>query len=289
MLGKTYSNIELFYKTCRTFLEIHEAENNLIFGILESLLVDPQRYDSETPPEMTIIFDKEKIVLVGLRTPPYNQILSYTNNLSAISCLVEFLYNKKVVLPGVLGFKEGARIFTDSWTKRTGTTTNITMNERIYKLKKVNPDTIGSNEVEIATEIDLPRIIPFAEGFVEEIYSKYPPDYVKKQKKMIAGRMENWTKNRTISILKVNDEIVSIVKSSKGTPKGKRINMAYTSPMFRCKGYASELVASVCQSILNEGFKYCFLFTDLSNPTSNKIYMNIGFKPVIDVDEYQFR
>jgi hypothetical protein len=31
-----------------------------------------------------------------------------------------------------------------------------------------------------------------------------------------------------------------------------------------------------------------FLFTDLSNPTSNKIYQAIGYEPVCDVDLYHF-
>ncbi len=88
--------------------------------------------------------------------------------------------------------------------------------------------------------------------------------------------------------MKINNRIVSIAKASRDTPNGKAINLVYTPPKFRCKGYATEVVAKLCQSILNEGKKYCFLFTDLANPTSNKIYMNIGFKPILDVDEYRF-
>jgi predicted GNAT family acetyltransferase len=31
-----------------------------------------------------------------------------------------------------------------------------------------------------------------------------------------------------------------------------------------------------------------FLFTDLDNPTSNKIYQAIGYEPVIDIDQWSF-
>jgi len=31
-----------------------------------------------------------------------------------------------------------------------------------------------------------------------------------------------------------------------------------------------------------------FLFTDLANPTANRIYQDIGYEPVIDIDEYDF-
>jgi predicted GNAT family acetyltransferase len=39
---------------------------------------------------------------------------------------------------------------------------------------------------------------------------------------------------------------------------------------------------------LEEGYRYCFLFTDLANPTSNRIYAAIGYRSVCDVDEYGF-
>ncbi len=35
-------------------------------------------------------------------------------------------------------------------------------------------------------------------------------------------------------------------------------------------------------------FVHCFLYTDLSNPTSNHIYQAIGYRPVCDVDAYAF-
>jgi len=33
---------------------------------------------------------------------------------------------------------------------------------------------------------------------------------------------------------------------------------------------------------------FCFLYTDLANPTSNKIYMDIGWEPVCDSIDYAF-
>jgi hypothetical protein len=47
-------------------------------------------------------------------------------------------------------------------------------------------------------------------------------------------------------------------------------------------------VAGVSQYLLDSGRKFCTLFTDLANPTSNHIYQVIGYEPVCDVDEYKF-
>ena len=34
--------------------------------------------------------------------------------------------------------------------------------------------------------------------------------------------------------------------------------------------------------LLGEGRTFCFLYTDLANPTSNRIYQQIGYEPVTD-------
>lgn len=48
------------------------------------------------------------------------------------------------------------------------------------------------------------------------------------------------------------------------------------------------MTAATSQAELDAGRRFIFLFTDLSNPTSNKIYRQIGYEPVIDVDQIAF-
>jgi predicted GNAT family acetyltransferase len=72
------------------------------------------------------------------------------------------------------------------------------------------------------------------------------------------------------------------------TPNGVRVGAVYTPPELRGRGYASACTAAVTQRLLADGRRFCFLFTDLSNPTSNSIYQKIGYRPVCDVDQYRF-
>src|SRR5205823_10825158 len=72
------------------------------------------------------------------------------------------------------------------------------------------------------------------------------------------------------------------------TPNGIRIGPVYTPPELRRRGYASALVAALSQRMLDQGRRLCFLYTDLSNPTSNRIYRAIGYEPVCDSKEYRF-
>ena len=72
------------------------------------------------------------------------------------------------------------------------------------------------------------------------------------------------------------------------TPNGVRVNFVYTPPGFRCRGYGSTLVASLSRHLLNSGRKFCCLFTDRANPTSNRIYQRIGYRFVSDGQRWNF-
>jgi hypothetical protein len=62
----------------------------------------------------------------------------------------------------------------------------------------------------------------------------------------------------------------------------------YTPPAERRHGFGSAVAAAAGQAQLDAGRRFVFLFTDLANPTSNRIYQAIGFEPVVDVDMWSF-
>jgi predicted GNAT family acetyltransferase len=75
---------------------------------------------------------------------------------------------------------------------------------------------------------------------------------------------------------------------SRPTKTGVSVSSVYTPPAFRKRGYASALVASLSALALENGKKFCTLYTDLSNPTSNSIYQKIGYDVVADVVDVNF-
>ena len=81
---------------------------------------------------------------------------------------------------------------------------------------------------------------------------------------------------------------VSLAGFGNSTPTGTRVGPVYTPPEHRGRGYATSLVASLTAERLAAGLAFCFLFTDLANPTSNAIYARIGYEPVADWDQWVF-
>jgi predicted GNAT family acetyltransferase len=58
-----------------------------------------------------------------------------------------------------------------------------------------------------------------------------------------------------------------------------RLGPVYTPPGLRGRGYGSAVTAAATRAIQDDG-GVPVLFTDLANPTSNKIYQQLGYRPV---------
>ena len=76
--------------------------------------------------------------------------------------------------------------------------------------------------------------------------------------------------------------------AGEATPNGVRIAPVYTPLEHRRLGYGSAVTAAVSAERLASGRTFCFLYTDVANPTSNKIYTDIGYEPVCDSIDYAF-
>jgi GNAT superfamily N-acetyltransferase len=78
-----------------------------------------------------------------------------------------------------------------------------------------------------------------------------------------------------------DDQPVSLAAQRAAVAGSARIGPVYTPPALRGRGYASAVTAAATRHILEQG-AVPVLFTDLANPTSNKIYQRMGYRPVED-------
>jgi predicted GNAT family acetyltransferase len=87
-----------------------------------------------------------------------------------------------------------------------------------------------------------------------------------------------WDDNGPVSLVAVQPAVAGVV----------RIGPVYTPPEHRRHGYAGTAVAEVSRRALAGRAHTCMLFTDLDNPTSNKIYFQLGYRRFADWEEYRF-
>lgn len=285
MEAKFYDNIDEFYDIAYPFLLEKEAENNLPLAILISLKKNKNHYGEEAPLLFSLI-NNEKPEFIALRTPPRDLIIAFTYNLEAINILVDELYKRREEFPGVLSFKDAADLFAELWCEKNELKYNLIRRERVYQLVQVSEDCLGDRVFSMANRTHQVLVLKWAEEMLKEALIDVTDDDIERTKKTAMDEFEE-NKSR-FYILFDNYEPVSMVRKAGKTPNGNFVNFVYTPPPLRRRGYATECVAKLSKQLLDEGNNYCFLFTDLSNPTSNSIYQKIGYKPIIDENHYKF-
>jgi hypothetical protein len=277
---RTFADVNGFMAVAGEFLEAREAEHNLIFGI-SSYVRDQANAFGEGAPYFAAVLDRGRVVAAALRTPPHNMVLSEIDEPAAIDLLVADRLDDD--LPGVLGPVEHARAFAERWAAAGGRRSSLHVSERIFRLRTVIPAPPVPGQLRIAMPGDRHLVAAWIHDFMEEALGEADPAEVE----TVADR---WYRGRGRTLYLWEDgDTVSLCGVGGETPHGIRIGPVYTPPAARRRGYASALVAEASQLQLDAGRRFCFLFTDLANSTSNHIYQTIGYEPVRDVDEYRFQ
>lgn len=285
MEARFYEEVDDFYDISYPFLLAQEAENNLLLTILISLKENIHDIENERPLLFSLT-DNDEVKLISLRTPPHDLLISYTDNLDTIEVLVEELIKRNEKLPGVLSFKKAADKFTALWCERKSLKPHLLRKERIYKLVEVSKDTIGNRQFSLTLKTHKSIVLKWAREMMKEALVDITEDDIEQTIDQLRKEFEE--NKSKMFLLFDNNEPVSMVRKAGKTPNGNFVNFVYTPPSLRRKGYATECVAKLSKQLLEEGNRYCFLFTDLSNPTSNSIYQKIGYRPVIDENHYKF-
>ena len=267
-----------FDKVAGPFLAEREAENNLVLGLTSGLKAGR----SWGPTYFGVVRDGDGVVGVALRAGLFLILTAGTTD-DALSLLIDDAVRATPDAPGIIGPTDLARRAVARWTSRTGQVARVTMHERIYRLEKVIAPRPASGRIRVARPTELDLITEWFYAFAAEAQ----PEHASSRPDARANA-EGWVARGALRMWEDGGSAVSMAGASGPTPHGIRVGAVYTPPDRRRRGYASALVAALSQEQLDSGKKFCFLYTDLANPTSNKIYQDIGYEPVGDVDEYHF-
>jgi predicted GNAT family acetyltransferase len=235
-----------------------------------------------TEPRFWTVHEDARVVAAALRTPPHNLVLSQLDEARWLAVLTEDVLASDEV-PGVLGPTAAARRFANAWSARSGGTAVRVLQERIFRLDRVIAPRAVPGRWREAEERDRALLAAWWVAFAAEALPDGPwPEGAEAADRMLRriGRVAYLGEDAS--------EVVALAGAGGPTPRGIRLGPVYTPPARRGRGYASNLVAAVSQAQLDAGRSFCFLFTDVTNPTSNRIYQTIGYAAVTEVDQYKF-
>jgi len=280
MIATTYQSANEFLLKTQKVLEKNEAANNLILGLCLRLSYFPNLI--KTTPYFATVMDKDELVLAAVMTPP-RQLVLYSqqpDGSKALRILTQDLHTNHWLVPAVLGYPPLAKEFAATWANVSGMTYREGMRQRLYELRKVISPPATPGRLRLATENELELVAQWAFAFQNEALSG---GNLTEAREMVQNRI-----NDQDIYLWEDEQPVSMAARSRPTTHGICISLVYTPPEFRGRGYATNCVAHLSQLLLDSGRKFCVLFTDLANPTSNHIYQNIGYAPLCDFTEYVF-
>ncbi|MHC5081413.1 MAG: GNAT family N-acetyltransferase, partial [Planctomycetota bacterium] len=272
MLVVRHEHADAFLHRAGPWLEAAEAENHLILGIAANLKGDPHTF-GEADPFLLTVEGEGGVAAAALMTPPFKLLFTRAPD-AAIRALAEFLFRNGAPVPGVLSHPKEAETFARLWGERTGKRIRPGMAQRAHACDRVIPPAYSPGALREARKEDAPLMLTWKQGFLRDVNHPEPDLFTQRRLEgMIARKqLHIWEDGRPVSMAGWAD----------ATPNGVRISTVYTPPEFRNRGYATSATASLTERLLQSGRKHCFLYTDLGNPTSNKIYRSIGYRPVAD-------
>lgn len=257
-----------------------EPTNSLMLGLCGNIL--RAKEPPKIPPVFIRILKDGHTVTAAVQTPPMNLVITFAKT-DELEFLAKHLREIHAEFPGVVGPAVESEAFSTIWSKLSGKTKKLGMGQKIYKIQKVIiPNTIGRLRLAQIEEADL-----IAQWLVEFGDESLPPI----ERKSFAERRPQAIRaieNQLAYVWLVDEMPVSMAHVGRPTQNGVSVSAVYTPKNLRKKGFASAVVAHLSQKMLDSGKKFCVLYTDLSNPTSNKIYQNLGYREVADSKHFLF-
>lgn len=265
-----HGDAETFLKRASTWLLQTEPEHNLILGLAERARPASGLY-------VATVEQNGTVVGCALRTPPRKLVITRIPP-AAVDALVVDVAACHAELPGVLGPPAAAREFARQWCDRHGSAARDAMVQRLYRLDRVRvPERIPGS---------LRMAGPEQTGLIASWVSCFAAE----------SGVEGRSREHVAACIAAGDMALwwdggprTLAGYSGRSPSGVRIGYVYTPPEWRGRGYATACVAALSQRALDDGARFCCLYTDLSNPVSNRIYSRIGYTPVCDVVDLEFR
>jgi predicted GNAT family acetyltransferase len=265
-----------FLDAASPLLLADEARHNLMLGIAGTLRDHPSHY-----PEygLWLAEDDRETVGAALRTPPHNLVVARPREESVLEALAAAIEDEP---PGVVAAQPEAGAFAAAWATKTGTTPRLKRGQGVFSLDRVEPPAPVSGRMRDAGIDDRPLLLEWFRAFMEEAIGESPDGAstahaVDHRLEADSAGVALWEDGRTVSLAAFGNP----------TPNGIRIGPVYTPPVHRRRGYASALVAELSERLLTER-RFCFLFTDLANPTANRIYEQVGYRRVCEAAEIVF-
>ncbi|MFB8050428.1 MULTISPECIES: GNAT family N-acetyltransferase [Streptomyces] len=146
--------------------------------------------------------------------------------------------------------------------------------QRLYRLGALRPPSPApEGRARAATRADRALLVAWVRGFA---------DATGQSKSSAEWLVDEGTERGSLTLWESGGTPVALAGRTRMLAGTVRVTLVFTPPEFRGRGYGAAVTAESSRAALAEGAAEVLLFTDLANPTSNGVYLRIGYEPVAD-------
>jgi predicted GNAT family acetyltransferase len=229
-----------------------------------------------------VVVDEHDVVRgMMMRTTPHKLVLSPMPT-DALDAVVTAVLDDDPGIPGVSGSKELVTAFLSKFIDASGrpVTPILERHLLIYVLGSLLPPTRAAGSARVCDLSEFDALLTWYSAFAMETdIERYGLEEILRTS-LAQSRVFVWMDEGRPVCAAAHAPIVT-------TPSGSiaRIGPVYTPPAERQKGYASQLTWDVSSRLLDRGLGV-MLFTNAQNPTSNGVYVRLGYQRLDDIVEY---
>jgi len=283
MTWTTTGDPDAFLDAAGAFLRAAPAANSVTLTTVEALRARGAGAGSggaERPPLLAWWrVPGEAVTGTAMHTPPYPLHLSAMAP-EATSALAGLLAARGHALAGANGEAAATGAFAAAWSARTGATARVFRRMRLHRLDTlVPPYPLPPGTAVVAGPQHRDLLVAWHDAFAAEI-EEPPRDH--------GPQVDDRLTHAGLALWMVDGEAVSLAGTTRAVAGAARVAPVYTPPEHRGRGYGAGVTAAETRAALASGVEEVLLYTDLANPTSNRLYARLGYRPVEDSVAFVF-
>ena len=270
---RTTDNPERALAEAALFLKSKPVEHNLVLTLLE------QRRHRPAPGRYWTVRNGGDVEGFAMRSPGDKPLLlTPMSREAAESVAAVIAADEYVAIPGVTAEAGTAAAFAGTWSELVPGRVDVREGQRLYRLGELSLVEGAPGRLRQAHEDERGLLAEWVTAFCADTgaVAGDPAEMVSQE--MTAGCLFVWD----------DGGAVSVARATSGVAGVSRIGFVYTPPELRGRGYALGCVGALSQRVREVERLDCVLYTQLANPTSNRIYRRLGYRAVAEVVAYDF-
>ncbi len=277
-----------FLAVASAHLEVDPLLATVVSTVTQRVLrqVEAGRPAPEHPQWWAVVRDVAgEVAGAAMRTAPFAPYPLFVLPIAeeAALALARAVHERGEEARGVNGCLPAAGVVAVETARLLGGTTRTSLHTRLFELRTLIEPRPVPGAARLATGQDLDLCLAWLMAFGVDAAEQAGRDRSGGPSEAINPEdlLERIVEERVL-LWDVDGEVVHLTGFNAASFGVARVGPVYTPRQHRGRGYASAGVAEASRRLLAAGARVC-LFTDQANPTSNKIYVALGYEPVVDM------